>query len=62
MLRYQIGGGTNFSAALQTGQAVIEQNWTTERFVTIKPVTHPPPLFVKKNVYAIQNTSHDLPV
>jgi len=31
VLRYQADGGTNFSGALRTGQAVMEQNWSTER-------------------------------
>ena len=33
MLRYQAGGGTNFSEALRAGGAVMEQNWSTERLV-----------------------------
>ena len=35
VLRHGIDGGTNFSGALRTGQAVMEQNWSTERFVTL---------------------------
>ena len=35
VLRYGAGGGTNFSGALRTGQAVMEQSWSTERFVTL---------------------------
>jgi len=31
MLAYGAGGGTNFSAALRVGGAVMEQNWSTER-------------------------------
>jgi len=31
VLRSRTGGGTNFVAALQTGQAVMERNWSTER-------------------------------
>jgi len=31
MLRSQAYGGTNFSAALRAGQAVMEQHWSTER-------------------------------
>jgi hypothetical protein len=34
VLDYPAGGGTNFTAALQTGQTVMEQNWSTERLVT----------------------------
>jgi len=33
VLRTRAGGGTNFAAALRTGQAVMEQKWNTERFV-----------------------------
>jgi hypothetical protein len=35
VLRYQTNSGTNFSKALRTGQAVMEQNWSTERFITL---------------------------
>ena len=38
VLRYQADGGTNFSAALRTGQDVMEQNWSAERFATVKLV------------------------
>ena len=31
VLRYQADGLTNFAAALQTGQTVMEQSWSTER-------------------------------
>jgi len=31
ILRYQTGGGTDFSVALQAGQNVMEQSWSTER-------------------------------
>jgi len=41
VLPYPTGGGTNFSAALQAGQNVMRQNWSTERFVTVKPVSPP---------------------
>jgi hypothetical protein len=34
VLPHQAGGGTNFTAALRTGQTVMEQNWSTERLVT----------------------------
>jgi hypothetical protein len=33
VLQYWADGGTNFWATLRTGQAVMEQNWSTERFV-----------------------------
>jgi von Willebrand factor type A domain len=34
VLRNEAYGGTNFSEALRTGRAVMEQNWNTERYVT----------------------------
>jgi hypothetical protein len=34
VLRHQTGGGTDFTVALRAGQNVMEQNWSTERFVT----------------------------
>ena len=37
VLRHQASGGTNFTAALQTGQTVMEQNWSTERFAIFCP-------------------------
>jgi len=33
VLRTRAGGNTNFAVALRAGQAVIEQNWSTERLV-----------------------------
>jgi von Willebrand factor type A domain len=33
VLNNKASGGTNFSAALRAGQAVMEENWTTERHV-----------------------------
>jgi hypothetical protein len=33
VLRYQAGGSTNFTTALQAGQTVMEQNWSIERSV-----------------------------
>ena len=51
--------GTNFKAALQTSQNVMEQNWSTERFVTFS-------LAIVQLIYfdisANQSASHDLPV
>jgi hypothetical protein len=32
-LRYSANGGTNFTAAVQRGQSVMEQQWSTERCV-----------------------------
>jgi hypothetical protein len=37
VLGHQASGGTNFTAALRTGQIMMEQNWTTERFATFYP-------------------------
>jgi len=34
VLRIRTGGGTDFAAALRAGQAVMEQNWSTERPVS----------------------------
>jgi hypothetical protein len=34
VLRHQAGGNTNFTAALRTGQSVMEQYWSAERLVT----------------------------
>ncbi|EGO18972.1 hypothetical protein SERLADRAFT_352907 [Serpula lacrymans var. lacrymans S7.9] len=34
VLQYRANGGTNYTAAIQQAQAVIEQNWSTERYVT----------------------------
>ncbi|EGN93599.1 hypothetical protein SERLA73DRAFT_145243 [Serpula lacrymans var. lacrymans S7.3] len=31
VLQYRANGGTNYTAAIQQAQAVIEQNWSTER-------------------------------
>lgn len=57
VLQYWADGGTNFSAALRTGQEVLEQHWSTERFVA---------LFRLCNSFCfdavIQNACHDLPV
>ncbi|SRR6266478_5859278 len=43
VLGHWADGGTNFSAALRAGAAVMEQNWSTERFIprlTISPLVH----------------------
>ena len=59
VLRYQASGGTNFTSALRTGQTVMEQNWSTERFAIFCPA------FIRLlylNISAIQSASHDLPV
>jgi hypothetical protein len=60
MLRYKACGNTNFSEALQTGQAVMTQYWSTERSVR----------FVDRNlgyllcfdISVTQNPSHNIPV
>jgi hypothetical protein len=39
MLAYQTGDGTNFSAALRTGERVMEQYWSTERLVSLSSVS-----------------------
>jgi len=59
VLRHQAGGGTNFTAALQTGQTVMEQNWSAERFAVLYPA------FVQLlcfDISATQSASPDLPV
>ncbi len=33
VLRHRANGGTNFVEALRTGRAVMERDWSTERFV-----------------------------
>ncbi len=33
ILGHQADGGTNFTRALQAGQAIMEQNWSTERYL-----------------------------
>ena len=59
ILRYQTGGGTDFTVALQAGRNVMEQNWSTERFITFY-------LAIAQLIYfdisATQSASHDLPV
>ena len=59
VLRHQASGGTNFTAALRTGQTVMEQSWSTERFVNFYPA------FVQLlcfDISATQSASHDFPV
>jgi len=59
VLRYQASGNTDFAAALRTGQTVMEQNWSTERFAILYPA------FVQLLCFdtsATQSASHDLPV
>jgi hypothetical protein len=34
VLAHQANGGTNFTTALREGQTVMEQHWSTERFIT----------------------------
>jgi len=59
VLRHQAGGGTNFTAALQAGQTVMEQNWSTERFAILYPAFVQ---FLCFDISATQGASHDLPV
>ena len=59
VLRHQAGGGTNFTAALQAGQTVMEQNWSTERFAILYPAFLQLLCF---DISATQGASHDLPV
>jgi hypothetical protein len=39
MLAHKAGGGTNFSAAIRAGGAVMEQNWSTDRLVSWSSVS-----------------------
>ena len=59
VLPHQADGGTNFTEALRTGRNVMEQNWSTERFVTFY-------LAIMQLIYidfsATQSACHDLPV
>ena len=59
VLRHQIGGGTNFTAALRAGQTVMEQNWSTERLAIFHPAFVQLPCF---DISATQSASHDFPV
>jgi hypothetical protein len=59
VLRHKAYMGTNFKAALQAGRNVMEQNWSTERFVTFYPATM---RFIYFDVFTTQSASHDLPV
>ena len=59
VLCHQTGGGTNFTAALQTGRNVMEQYWSTERFETFYLATVQLIHFV---ISTTQSASHDLPV
>lgn len=59
VLRHQASGGTNFTAALRTGQTVMEQTWSTERFAIFDSA------FVRLvcfDIFATQGTSDDLPL
>jgi hypothetical protein len=58
MLAYGAGGGTNFSAALRVGGAVMEQNWSTERFVSWSSVSLRRLLLI---IFSFQNAGDDLP-
>ena len=59
VLRHQIGGGTNFTEALQAGQKVMERNWSAERFVTFYLAIVQ---VVKLDISATQSASHDISV
>jgi len=45
VIHHQASGGTNFTAALRTGQTVMEQNWSSERFANFYPAFVRPLLF-----------------
>jgi hypothetical protein len=57
VLACQTDRGTNFTAALGAGQAVMEQHWSTERLVTRSSSC----LARIFNIYCNQSASHDLP-
>jgi hypothetical protein len=59
VLPHQASGSTNFTEALRTGQTMMEQNWTTERFAVFSPAILQVLCFDSS---ASQSTSHDLPV
>jgi len=59
ILRHQIGGGTNFTAALQAGQKVMKQNWSAERFVTFYLALVQ---LIYFDISATQSAGHDIPV
>jgi hypothetical protein len=56
VLNERTARGTNFAAALQTSQSVMEDNWSTERFAILS-------IFQPLPADAIsQNTHHDFPL
>jgi len=59
VLDHQASGSTDFTAALRTGQTVMEQNWSTERFAILYPAFVQ---FLCFDISATQSASHDLPV
>ena len=59
VLHHKAFMGTNFKAALQAGRNVMEQNWSTERFVTIYQDIMQ---FIYFDVFITQSASHDFPV
>jgi hypothetical protein len=59
VLRYLTAGGTNFMAALEEGQKVMEQNWTAGRFVTFYLAIVQ---LIDFDISATQSASHDIPV
>jgi hypothetical protein len=59
MLANQASGGTNFAEALQAGQTVMTQHWSTERFVACPSR----PRRVKVLALTLnQDPSHDIPL
>ena len=59
VLSHQADGGTNFTVALRAGRKVMEQNWSTERFVTFwLAITQ----LIYFDISTAQSASHDLPV
>ena len=59
VLCHQIGGNTNFTVALRAGQNVMEQHWSTERFVDFYlAILH----LIHIVTSATQSASDDLPI
>ncbi len=63
VLNTRANGGTNFAAALQAGQAVMLDNWSTERFATLSfGVVHLVAIVTLPLPRNPQNTYHDIPL
>ena len=60
VLNTEAEGGTNFAAAIRAGQAVMEENWETDRSanLTSLSVYYSEPYLL----YNPQNTHHDIPL